>query len=81
MADPSKKNFRVPDLLPPKSIGEARLDRRRRLRQIVDSTVKDFEASENAKLLDSSFQAAFRIITSKKGPAPFRPLQGTQEGP
>jgi len=39
MADPSKENFRVPDLLPPKSIGEARLDRRRRLRQIVDSTV------------------------------------------
>ena len=71
MADPSKKNFRVPDLLPPKSIGEARLDRRRRLRQIVDSTVKDFEASENAKLLDSSFQAAFRIITSEKARAAF----------
>ena len=71
MADPSKKNFRVPDLLPPKSIGEARLDRRRKLRQIVDSTVKDFEASENAKLLDSSFKAAFRIITSEKARAAF----------
>jgi hypothetical protein len=71
MADPSKKNFRVPDLLPPKSIGAARLDRRRRLRQIVDSTVKDFEASENARLLDSSFQAAFRIITSEKARAAF----------
>ncbi len=71
MADPSKKNFRVPDLLPPKSIGEARLDRRRKLRQIVDNTVKDFEASENAKLLDSSFQAAFRIITSEKARAAF----------
>ena len=71
MADPSKKNFRVPDLLPPKSIGEARLDRRRRLRQLVDSTVKDVEASENAKLLDSSFQAAFRIIPSEKARAAF----------
>lgn len=66
MADPSKPDFRVPDLLPPKSIGEARLDRRRRLRSIVDGTVKSFEQSQNAKLLDSSFEAAFRIITSKQ---------------
>ncbi|MFP6768579.1 MAG: DUF1501 domain-containing protein, partial [Planctomycetaceae bacterium] len=71
MADPSKKNFRVPDLQPPKQIGQARLDRRRRLRKIVDETVKGFEASENAKLLDSSFQAAFRIITSEKARAAF----------
>jgi len=71
MADPSKAKFRVPDLLPPKQIGVARLDRRRRLRKIVDETVKDFEASENARLLDSSFQAAFRIITSEKARAAF----------
>ena len=31
-ADPSKPNFQVPDLLPPKQIGEVRLDRRRKLR-------------------------------------------------
>ena len=66
MADPSKPNFKVPDLLPPKQIGEARLDRRRRLRTIVDETVKDFEHNENAKLFDTSFQSAFRIITSKQ---------------
>jgi len=66
MADPSKPKFRVPDLLPPKQIGEARLTRRRRLRRVVDETVRDFESSENAKLLDSSFQAAFRIISSRK---------------
>ncbi len=71
MADPSKKNFRVPDLQPPKQIGQARLARRRRLRKIVDETVKSFEASENAKLLDSSFQAAFRIITSEQARAAF----------
>ena len=29
MADPSKPNFKVPDLLPPPEIGEARLERRR----------------------------------------------------
>jgi hypothetical protein len=64
MADPSKPNFKVPDLLPPAEIGEARLDRRRKLRSIVDETVKNFEASDNAKLLDSNFEAAFRLMTS-----------------
>jgi hypothetical protein len=66
MADPSKPNFTVPDLLPPKDIPEVRLSRRRRLREIVEKEVKNFEQSENAKLLDSSFQAAFRIATSKQ---------------
>jgi hypothetical protein len=64
MADPSQPNFKVPDMLPPPSIGEARLDRRRRMRSIVDETVKSFEASDNAQLLDSNFQAAFRLMTS-----------------
>ena len=64
MADPSKPNFKVPDLLPPPEIGEARLERRRKLRAIVDETVNDFEASDNAKLLDSNFEAAFRMMTS-----------------
>lgn len=65
MADPSKPNFKVPDLLPPDSIGEARLQRRKRLRSIVDNTVKSFEKSEDARLLDASFESAFRIISSK----------------
>src|SRR5687767_12490131 len=65
-ADPSKPDFVVPDLLPPKQIGEARLDRRRKLRDVVDGTVAGFEKSENAQLLDTSFQSAFRIITSSQ---------------
>jgi Protein of unknown function (DUF1501) len=64
MADPSKADFKVPDLLPPPQIGEARLERRRKLRSIVDETVGNFEASDNAKLLDSNFEAAFRMMTS-----------------
>src|SRR5580704_17537759 len=64
MADPAKPDFKVPDLLPPPQIGEARLDRRRKLRAIVDATVKDFESSDNAQLLDSNFEAAFRLMTS-----------------
>ena len=63
-ADPSKPDFQVPDLLPPKQIGEARLDRRRKLRSVVDSTIDAFEKSENAALLDENFQSAFRMMTS-----------------
>jgi hypothetical protein len=66
MADPSKANFKVPDLLPPSDIGEARLQRRRDMRSVVDETVKNFEASENAQLMDSNFQSAYRLMTSTK---------------
>ena len=65
-ADPSQKDFKVPDLLPPKEIGEARLERRRELREVVDSTVKNFEASPNASLMDNNFASAYRLMTSKK---------------
>jgi hypothetical protein len=64
MADPSKADFKVPDLLPPATIGEARLDRRQRLRQIVESAARNFESSDNARLLDSNFEAAYRMMTS-----------------
>ena len=63
-ADPSQPGFRVPDLLPPKEIGTVRLDRRRKIRELVDDAVTTFEASENAALLDGNFQSAFRLMTS-----------------
>ena len=65
-ADPSKPGFQVPDLLPPQQIGPARLSRRKKLRDIIDGTVKDFEASENANLLQENFQAAYRLMTSQQ---------------
>ncbi len=70
-ADPSKKDFRVPDLLPPAEIGEARLRRRRELREIVDDTVRHFEASESAKLMDANFASAYRLMTSEKARSAF----------
>ncbi|MCH2130845.1 MAG: DUF1501 domain-containing protein [Pirellulaceae bacterium] len=63
-ADPSQPKFQVPNLLPPPEIGTVRLDRRRKMRDIVDGAVRDFEASESAKLLDDNFHAAFRLMTS-----------------
>jgi hypothetical protein len=71
MADPSKPNFKVPDLLPPDLIGAHRLDRRRTMRELVDQTVKSFEASEDARLLDENFHAAFRMMTSEQARSAF----------
>jgi len=64
MADPSKPDFRVPDLLPPDQISLARLNRRRSMRQIVEQAADEFEASEDARLLDENFQTAYRLMTS-----------------
>jgi len=42
------------------------MQRRKRLRQVVDETVKHFEGSADADLLDSNFQNAYRLMTSKQ---------------
>src|SRR6267142_2174634 len=65
-ADPSQKDFKVPDLLPPAEIGEARLKRRRELREVVDGVVKDFESSPSAQLMDANFASAYRLMTSTR---------------
>ena len=70
-ADPSQANFRVPDLLPPQEIGTVRLDRRRKIRELVDDAVDLFETSEDAALLDGNFQAAFRLMTSDRAKSAF----------
>ena len=64
MADPSKPDFKVPDLLPPANLGEVRMARRRKLRDLVDATVSDFESTENATMMDRNFEAAYRLMTS-----------------
>ena len=66
MADPSRPDFKVPDVLPRETIGEVRLSRRRRLRDLIDNTVRDFESAENAQLLDENFEAAWRLMTSTR---------------
>jgi len=79
MADPSQPNFKVPDLLPPQDLGQVRLDRRRRLRQIVEEHVEQFEASPSAKLMDANFEAAWRMMTSPEARAAFDLSQEPKE--
>lgn len=65
-SDPSKADFKVPDLLPPGYLGSVREERRHRLRTAVDGTVKSFEANANARQLDENFQQAYRLMTSRQ---------------
>ncbi|WP_164102431.1 DUF1501 domain-containing protein [Candidatus Laterigemmans baculatus] len=64
MADPSQPDFKVPDLLPPQSLGDVRIDRRRRMRAAVEARMSHLEATEPASLLDDNFQAAYRLMSS-----------------
>lgn len=64
MADPSKEKFQVPDLLPPPSIPIARVDRRRRMRAAVEESMKEFESTESARLMNEHFETAYRLMTS-----------------
>src|SRR5262249_43948820 len=65
-ADPSKPDFKVPDLLPPGYLGVVREERRRQLRAAVDGAVKAFEASPNARQLDTNFQQAYTLMASQQ---------------
>lgn len=64
MADPSQANFKVPDLLPPSTLSEVRIDRRRRMRSAIDGKIKQLEGTESAKMLDKNFAAAYRLMSS-----------------
>lgn len=63
-ADPSAPHFRVPDLLPSASLLAVQADRRRKLRDLVDNAVATFESSPQARLMDASFEQAYRLLTS-----------------
>src|SRR5258708_32638929 len=65
-ADPSDKNFKVPDLLPPDYISAIREERRRKLRGAADGAVKAFEASPDARLMDQNFKQAYTLMSSAK---------------
>ncbi|MBZ0255156.1 DUF1501 domain-containing protein, partial [bacterium] len=51
-------------LLPPDYISSVRLERRRSLRQAVDQSISYLEKTENAKLLDSTFETAYSMVSS-----------------
>jgi len=70
-SDPADPNFKVPDLLPPDYLTAIRADERRSLRAAVDGAVRSFEASPDARLLNSSFDQAYTLISSSNARAAF----------
>jgi hypothetical protein len=79
-ADPSEANFKVPDMLPPDYISAVRVDRRRDWRQMIDQSVKYFEESnQDAKLMDSTFDQAYTLMTSAKAREAFDLTQENED--
>jgi hypothetical protein len=65
-SDPSEPDFQVPDMLPPDYISHVRAERRRRLRELIDASVKSLESSEDVRLLDSTFNQAYTLMSSAR---------------
>lgn len=69
-SDPSMPDFKVPDMLPPEYLSAVRTDRRRKLREMVDHSVKELEAgfaaNQDARLLDDNFNQAYTLMSSVK---------------
>jgi len=63
-ADPSADNFAVPDMLPPSYLAAARVERRRSLHTMMDEVVRYYDSSQDARLLDASFQQAYTLMSS-----------------
>jgi uncharacterized protein (DUF1501 family) len=65
-ADPSARDFKVPDLLPPDYISAVRARRRQKMRAAVEGALDAFEKSPQAKQLDDSFELAYRLMSSRQ---------------
>jgi uncharacterized protein (DUF1501 family) len=65
-ADPSAKDFKVPDLLPPDYISAVRAGRRQKMRAAVEGGLAAFEKTPQAKQMDDSFDLAYRLMSSRQ---------------
>ena len=65
-ADPSAKDFKVPDLLPPDYISAVRAGRRQKMRATVEGALETFEKTPQAKAMDDSFDLAYRLMSSRE---------------
>jgi hypothetical protein len=78
-ADPSEKDFEVPDMLPPSYLDAKRVGRRRNWRDLIDESVAHLEKTQDAKLLDTTFQQAYTLMSSEKARAAFDLTAETDE--
>ena len=64
-ADPASGNFTVRDLNLPGGIDDDRFTRRRTMLEAVDSHFRKLEKSDNLQAMDSFYQRAYGLISSK----------------
>src|SRR3954464_12183479 len=64
-ADPASGSFRVRDLDLPGGIDDGRFSRRRTMLQAVDDHFRKIEKSDNLAAMDSFYQRAYGLISSK----------------
>ena len=64
--NPSSKNFQVRDLSMPSGVDETRFNRRRSMLSAVDSHFRNLESSGNLDAMDSFYQKAYDMVSSKE---------------
>ena len=70
-ADPADKGFTVRDLSLPSGVDDARFTRRRNLLDAVDAHFRSMEKADEIESMDSFYQTAYGLISSKKGQEAF----------
>jgi hypothetical protein len=65
-SDPTSKGFSVRDLQMPSGVDDKRFDRRRSLLSSVDEHFKSLEKSDDLDAMDSFYQKAYALISSKE---------------
>ncbi|MDQ3441348.1 MAG: DUF1501 domain-containing protein [Planctomycetota bacterium] len=65
-ADPSNKEFKVRDLNLAQGVDDARFDRRKTMLETVDNHFRTLEKSDALDAMDSFYQRAYSLISSKQ---------------
>ena len=78
-ADPGQPNFKVRDFSIPEGVSNARLERRKSARAIVEKQIRQLEADPTTlDTMDDFYQRAYTLLTSSKAQAAFT-LDGETE--
>jgi len=65
-SDPASGNFAVRDMVLPEGIEEQRFNKRRELLEIVDSHFREIEQSDALDAMDTFYERAYALISSKE---------------
>lgn len=70
--DPADGNFQVRDLETPGGMTPKKIERRKAMREVVDSAFRDYEkGSDTARAVDSFYQRAYSLLSSTDARAAF----------